>query len=463
MAGEANPRASRSRADVANLLSPAPVERADLAPLVVDVERDEPEIVPQAPLPAFGTISNLHPASAPSSSRAGPSSARQPSGDGRSSSEVICLDDTPPRPAPPRSESGSRKMRRLNNSTPVIVVSDDEDRNSPIPRAAPSGFPPPLRASRTERRTDPQEPEPPVPVRRATRAERIHPSETSIAPPVRRPMRPDRLRAEPQITRLSRTARMHPRTRSGAAPPRAGPARGDMPTVNTRIRSAQMRIARFPRSGPQTSQSRTDDSANSVSENSGAVPPLRSLGSLPIPSLMAVAGGANPVGSGPSGNVMMTVGVRQPRRSGSSSGPRRATRFRAVQFSTRNNRAFPTTMTNPMLEQMVRDHLAQHGGAVGVQFRVIQNQSMDYESLIRLDEQVMRQRNAAPKDIINQLPTMVATKDDVDIRCVVCMCDVEEGEILRELPCKHKYHKKCIDGKFFSVNVRLAFFYSTVF
>ncbi len=94
-------------------------------------------------------------------------------------------------------------------------------------------------------------------------------------------------------------------------------------------------------------------------------------------------------------------------------------------------------------------HLSQRGGTVGFELRYVTDPSLDYESLVRLDEQLMRQRNAAPKDVISALPEVVATESDLDIRCVVCMCDVELGEKLRLLPCAHKYHKNCIDGKFF--------------
>lgn len=70
---------------------------------------------------------------------------------------------------------------------------------------------------------------------------------------------------------------------------------------------------------------------------------------------------------------------------------------------------------------------------------------LDYEHLIRLDEQLMRDKNRAEKAQIEALPLSKATVEDKEIRCCVCMCDVEEGEELRVLPCSHKYHRKCID------------------
>ena len=75
----------------------------------------------------------------------------------------------------------------------------------------------------------------------------------------------------------------------------------------------------------------------------------------------------------------------------------------------------------------------------------LQGDRLDYENLIRLDEELMRDKNRADTTQIDSLPMQKATTADKEIRCCVCMCDVEEGEELRVLPCSHKYHKKCID------------------
>ncbi|TNV80556.1 hypothetical protein FGO68_gene12442 [Halteria grandinella] len=29
-------------------------------------------------------------------------------------------------------------------------------------------------------------------------------------------------------------------------------------------------------------------------------------------------------------------------------------------------------------------------------------------------------------------------------KCLVCMCEYEEGDMVKTLPCFHKYHKECI-------------------
>lgn len=75
------------------------------------------------------------------------------------------------------------------------------------------------------------------------------------------------------------------------------------------------------------------------------------------------------------------------------------------------------------------------------------DRALDYDQLVRLDEELIREKNRAEKDQITSLPVQKATKEDQELRCCVCMCDVEEGEELRVLPCSHKYHKACIDGK----------------
>lgn len=50
---------------------------------------------------------------------------------------------------------------------------------------------------------------------------------------------------------------------------------------------------------------------------------------------------------------------------------------------------------------------------------------------------------------IDQLPTYrvtAAAKDEADDkRCVVCLVDFEEKQLVRVLPCLHEYHTRCID------------------
>ena len=34
--------------------------------------------------------------------------------------------------------------------------------------------------------------------------------------------------------------------------------------------------------------------------------------------------------------------------------------------------------------------------------------------------------------------------EEADNKCTICMTEYEEGEVLKTLPCFHKYHKECI-------------------
>eukprot|EP00873_Tetraselmis_striata_P001826 jgi/Tetstr1/422090/TSEL_012948.t1 len=75
----------------------------------------------------------------------------------------------------------------------------------------------------------------------------------------------------------------------------------------------------------------------------------------------------------------------------------------------------------------------------------------DYEALLALDEGV-ENRKGATKSAINQLPTEKVASSSrkknaacpLD-RCTVCLEEPQAGETLRTLPCRHKFHKQCID------------------
>ncbi|KAJ7392360.1 hypothetical protein OS493_012020 [Desmophyllum pertusum] len=74
----------------------------------------------------------------------------------------------------------------------------------------------------------------------------------------------------------------------------------------------------------------------------------------------------------------------------------------------------------------------------------------NYETLLNFAEQM---GEVKPKGLsrveIDQLPTYrvtAAAKDENDDkRCVVCLVDFEEKQLVRVLPCLHEYHTRCID------------------
>ncbi|XP_013383249.1 E3 ubiquitin-protein ligase RNF38 isoform X2 [Lingula anatina] len=74
----------------------------------------------------------------------------------------------------------------------------------------------------------------------------------------------------------------------------------------------------------------------------------------------------------------------------------------------------------------------------------------NYEALLNLAE---RLGEAKPRGLtkadIDQLPSYrfnVDTRTDEDqTSCVVCMCDFEQKQQLRVLPCSHEFHIKCVD------------------
>lgn len=79
-----------------------------------------------------------------------------------------------------------------------------------------------------------------------------------------------------------------------------------------------------------------------------------------------------------------------------------------------------------------------------------QYQQENYETLLNLAEQI---GEVKPKGLsraeIDQLPsyrtTLESKKSNGDSRCVICLMEFEEKQLVRVLPCTHEYHTKCID------------------
>lgn len=47
------------------------------------------------------------------------------------------------------------------------------------------------------------------------------------------------------------------------------------------------------------------------------------------------------------------------------------------------------------------------------------------------------------KALENYINSMIFTGEQTS--CVICICDFEQRQLLRVLPCSHEFHAKCVD------------------
>ena len=77
-------------------------------------------------------------------------------------------------------------------------------------------------------------------------------------------------------------------------------------------------------------------------------------------------------------------------------------------------------------------------------------QSENYEALLSLAERLGEAKpRGLAKSEIEQLPSYRFNLNNIhesdQLTCVVCMCEFEQRQILRVLPCSHEFHARCVD------------------
>ncbi|TMW90207.1 hypothetical protein EJD97_016087 [Solanum chilense] len=167
--------------------------------------------------------------------------------------------------------------------------------------------------------------------------------------------------------------------------------------------------------------------------------------------------------SGPNGSLVTNLRRRQPRNASNIS--RRASQARASTSSrmTRLRNSFPgqprtisssrgrNSLFPPNMDVDMRMHILETLEAfsnMDVDRNLLQTQrdfnENDYEMLLALDEN-NHQHGGSSSRQINNLPQSTVQNESLQEPCAVCLETPTIGDVIRHLPCLHKFHKDCID------------------
>ncbi|KAL0392614.1 UNVERIFIED_CONTAM: hypothetical protein Sradi_2484200 [Sesamum radiatum] len=152
---------------------------------------------------------------------------------------------------------------------------------------------------------------------------------------------------------------------------------------------------------------------------------------------------------------------RQSQSRSSSNAPRRGSLARASTLGrmTRLRSRFPgqprtilptrgrTSLFPPDMDVDMRMHILgalEEFNDMGVSTGILEAQrdfnENDYEMLLALDEN-NDQHGGAPIHLINGLPQSTVQSDNFEEACAICLDTPTIGDIIRHLPCLHKFHK----------------------